>query len=183
MAALEFALLAPALILLLLGGVDLMIWFQSKFRLDNAAGAIGNMVAQSETLSLAAFPSAYCSASATAQNYFAIAAQLANPLQVCGTAGATIVSGIQNNGKSTTVIWQERTGATTFASLFGAVGSKAALPPGYTVPNGHSIITTELYSGVTPWKYSLAIMGAPGPSSLYSYSVFEPRSGTLATPQ
>lgn len=182
-AALEFAFVAPMLVLLLLGGVDVMIWFQNKFRLDNAAGALGNMVAQAETLSLSAFPASFCSNSAAALNYFAVASQLTNPLVVCGTDGATIVSGIQNDGTTTKVIWQERTGDAGYQSLFGTPGNAASLPKGYTVPSGHSIITTELYSGVTPWKYSLAIMGTPGPSYLYAYSVFEPRSGKLVTPQ
>jgi Flp pilus assembly protein TadG len=183
--AVEFAIVAPVLVLLLLAGTDLTFWFLKKFRLDNTASELGNLVAQADTLKLAAFPGGYCSQSASSLNYFAMASQLASPLQVCGAMGATIISGIANNGSKTTVVWQQRTGdAVAYPSRFGNRGTAATLPSGYSVPSGHSIIATEIYSGVTPWSTPTAqLLGTTGPAALYSYAVFEPRSGTLLTPQ
>jgi Flp pilus assembly protein TadG len=187
-AALEFAIMAPVLALLLLAGTDLSLWFLKKFRLDNTASEVGNLVAEASTLTLTAFPAGYCSTNATSLNYFAIASQLASPLPVCGTdmvnAGATIISGITNNGAKTTIVWQQRTGSDQFKSQFGTAGTTPAFPPGYSLPSGHSIIATEIYSGISLWSTpTQQLLNATGPSSMYSYSVFEPRSGTLLTPQ
>lgn len=157
--AVEFAIVAPVLVLLLLAGTDLTFWFLKKFRLDNTASELGNLVAQADTLKLAAFPGGYCSQSASSLNYFAMASQLASPLQVCGAMGATIISGIANNGSKTTVVWQQRTGdAVAYPSRFGNRGTAATLPSGYSVPSGHSIIATEIYSGVTPWSTPIALI-------------------------
>ena len=122
----------------------------------------------------------------TSLNYFAIASQIAAPLVVCGSGGATIISGINNNGtNAVSIVWQQRTGdAAAFPSRIGKVGSVPVLPPCYSVPSGHSLIATEIYSGVTTWSIpSQQLLGTAGPSVLYSYSMFEPRFGALLTPQ
>jgi Flp pilus assembly protein TadG len=182
-AALEFALALPVL-LLLLAGADLTIWFINKFRLDNTASTVGNIVSSAETLSASAFPASYCSATSASLNYFAIAYRIASPLTVCGSNGATIISGITNTSNKTTMVWQRRTGNTSaYPSRFGTPGYSLTLPIGYSVPAGHSIIVTEVYTGITPWKYSLSFMAGAGSSSLYAYAIFEPRLGTLVTPQ
>ena len=182
-AAVEFALVLPVL-LLLLAGADLTIWFINKFRLDNTATTLGNIVSSVQTLPLSAFPASYCSGTAATLNYFAIAYSLASPLSVCGNNGATIISGISNNGSKTTMVWQERTGnVTAYPSQIGTPGKTPTLPIGYSVPSGHSIIVTEVYTGITPWKFSLPLMSGPGAPSMYAYAIFEPRFGTLATPQ
>jgi Flp pilus assembly protein TadG len=182
-AALEFAIVLPALVLLMLAGFDLSIWFINKFRPDNAAQALGDVLTEAQTLPLAAFPASYCSGASPTLNYFAIAYTMANPLSVCGNGGATIISGITNNGTSTKVVWQKRTGNAAYTSLFGTQGGAPTLPPGYSLPSGHSIIATELYTGISPWNFSAQLMGGPGATTLYAYSVFEPRLGQLATPQ
>ncbi len=91
---------------------------------------------------------------------------MANPLSVCGNGGATIISGITNNGTSTKVVWQERTGNAAYTSLFGTQGGAPTLPPGYSLPSGHSIIATELYTGISPWNFSAQLMGGPGSNHL-----------------
>jgi Flp pilus assembly protein TadG len=183
-AAFEFALVLPVLLLLLLAGADVTIWFINKFRLDNTATTVGNIVSAAQTLPLSAFPAAYCSGTAASLNYFAIAYSIASPLAVCGSNGATIISGITNNGSKTTMVWQKRTGnAAAYPSLVGTPGAALTLPIGYSVPSGHGIIVTEVYTGITPWKYSLSFMAGAGAPSLYAYAIFEPRFGTLATPQ
>jgi Flp pilus assembly protein TadG len=150
-AAFEFALVLPVLLLLLLAGADVTIWFINKFRLDNAAASIGNIVAAADSLPSSAFPASYCSGTSASLNYFAIAYTIASPLAVCGSNGATIISGIADNGTSTKMVWQKRTGnAVAYPSQFGTPGNALSLPPGYSVPSGHSIIATEVYTGVTP---------------------------------
>ncbi len=185
----EFALLLPVLLALLVAGTDITFWFLKKFRLDNAASAVANLVAQSSSLAASAFPSNYCSASAAATNYFAVASQIAAPMTVCGAAGtgggATIISGLSNNGTTTKIVWQQRTGdAAAYPSMLGATGSAPTLPNGYSVPANHSLIATELYTSTTTWStFSQSLLGIAGPTTIYAYAVFEPRFKTLATPQ
>ena len=184
-AALEFAILAPVLLMLLLSGTDLSLWLLRKYRMDNTASTIANMVAAAQQLSATAFPASYCSTTASSLNYFAISSQVAAPMAVCGNSGATIISGITNNGTKTTIAWQERTGnATSFPSLFGAAGGVPVFPSGYTVPSGHSLIVAEVYSEVSTWSLpSQTLLGTVGASSMYSYAMYEPRLGGLVTPK
>jgi len=183
LAALEFALVLPFVALLMLGGADITFWLIKKFRLDDAATAVGNIVAAANNLPASAFPASYCASTSTSLNYFAVAYSVASPMSVCGTNGATIISGITNDGTTTLIVWQERSGDSgAYPSRFGIKGGTPSFPSGYTVPSGHSVITTELYTGISPWSFSRIFMGGIGSTSLYAYSVFEPRFGKLSTP-
>ncbi len=170
MAAIEFALVLPAAVLLLLGGTDLAIWITDWFRLERAASETADITARAYPLYAANFTAA--------GGYFAIAQQIAKPLAVAGQGGATIISGIVNNGTTTTIAWQQvNTTNAAYTSKFGTVGQAPTLPVGYAVPSGEMVIAAEIYSGIHPWMLSFLQMGTTGPDVAYVYSLYAPRSG------
>lgn len=177
--ALEFALLAPVFVLLFAAGTDLVGWYLTYFRLDRTADELCDVIAQSRGLHAAtdfADPS-------TKTGYFAIGQQIAGSVQVTGTGGATIVSAFVNDGTATRIAWQQRTGATSYASAFGAAGGTPTLPPGYAVPSGQTAIATEAFTGVNLWVLSLRIMNSAGPTSLRAFAIYRPRSAELSSLQ
>jgi Flp pilus assembly protein TadG len=176
MAAIEFALVLPVATLLLLGGTDIVLWLNHWFRLDRTASETADIVSRASSLSATGF-------TATG-GYFATAAQIAAPLSVAGATGATIISGIVNNGSQTTIAWQEsNTANAAFVSKLGQVGRVPVLPIGYSVPSGESVIAVEIYSEISPWVFSLSMMGTAGSPAIYVSAFYRPRAGELATLQ
>lgn len=178
MGALEFALLAPLLLLLFAATVDLVSWYLTWLRLDRTADQLCNIVTQASTLHAADFADP-----ATHAGYFAVAQQLAGSMQVTGAAGATIVSGLVNDGTKTTIAWQRRTGSVAYVSALGAAGQSPALPAGYAVPSGQTAIVTETFTGITLWVLSLHIMNSAGPTALGAFAIYRPRSAELSSVQ
>jgi Flp pilus assembly protein TadG len=180
--AMEFAIMLPFLALFMLGATDTAFWLMNKTRLDNTATTVGNLIASADSLPSGVFPASWCSPNSATINYFAIASTVASPLAVCGSGGATIISGISNTG-NTTIVWQERSGdAGAYPSAIGVAGAVPNLPIGYTVPAGHNVVITEIYSGISPWNFSSPLLTG-GPNFMYSLSVFEPRLARLVVPQ
>jgi len=176
--ALEFALLAPLLLLLFAASVDLVSWYLTWFRLDRTADELCNVIAQASALRAADFADP-----STHAGYFAVAQQLAGSMQVTGQGGATIVSGLANDGTTTTIKWQQRTGSGAYVSAFGAAGQSPVLPAGYAVPSGQTAIVTETFTGITLWVLSLHIMHPAGPTSLSAFAIYRPRSAELSSVQ
>jgi Flp pilus assembly protein TadG len=176
MAALEFALVAPFILLLMLGGTDLTIFMRTKMRIDETAAEVSLMVTQYQDLYESDF------------TYLFNAAQtVAGRTPVTGAAddlpsGATIITGIVNSGGKQTVAWQRRSGAATYVSQFGtAAGSVPSLPNSYLLPSGGTLIAVEVFTPATPWVFSAALMGGSGATTLRSYALYQPRLGSLST--
>lgn len=176
--ALEFALLAPLLLLLFAAGTDLVSWYLTWLRLDRAADELCNVITQASALHAADFADP-----STNTGYFAVAQQLAGSMPVTGQGGATIVSGLVNDGTTTRIAWQQRTGSGAYVSVLGAAGQSPVLPTGYTVPSGQTAIATETFTGITLWVLSINIMNSGGPTSLSAFAIYRPRSAELSSVQ
>ena len=174
--ALEFALLAPLLLLLFAASVDLVSWYLTWLRLDRTADELCNVVTQASALHAADF-------AGPSSGYFAVAQQLAGSMQVTGQGGATIISGLVNDGTKTTIKWQQRTGSGAYVSALGAAGQAPVLPTGYAVPSGQTAIATETFTGITLWVLSLPLMHSAGPTALSAFAIYRPRSAELSSVQ
>ena len=113
LAAVEFALVAPFIILVMLGGTDLTIFMRTMMRVDETGTQISLAVTQYQSLYDSDF------------TYLFNAAQtVAGTTPVTGLLGATIITGIVNSGGRQTIAWQRRSPSATFPSQFGtAIGS------------------------------------------------------------
>lgn len=167
-AAIEFALLAPFVILAMLAGADLSLFMRTVMRVDETANEVAIMVTEYANLYDSDFTTMF-NASQT----------IANTMPVTGLFGATIISGIVQSGATQTIAWQATSPSSTFKSVFGAKGAVPVLPDSYLLPAGGTLIAVEVFTTASPWVLSAKLMGGPGGSSIRSYALFQPRLGTL----
>jgi Flp pilus assembly protein TadG len=165
-AMVEFAISLPAMMLLLLAGVDLARLVIVNQKLDRVATAMGDLVAQAQTIS-----------SADMTNIYAATSYIASPFDFQHN-GVVIVSSVSLVNNKLHVNWQSRgSGNLTTASKIGVSGGNASLPSGLTVAGTDTLITAEVYFNFTPF-FGLSLV--PG-AQLYHTAYFRPRLGSLNT--
>jgi Flp pilus assembly protein TadG len=175
--AIEFALVAPFILLLMLAGTDLTIFMRTKMRIDEVATEVALMVTQYQNLYVSDF-----SPPATAP-LFDAAQIIAGTTPVTGLLGTTIITGIVTDANDKqTIAWQYQSDQATFTSLFGtAKGSVPTLPNNYKMPINSTLIAVEAFTSASPWVLSASLMGGAGTTSLWSYALYQPRLGSLST--
>jgi Flp pilus assembly protein TadG len=165
----EFAAAMPVLVLMLLGGVEVSRFALLNQKMDRLATAMGDLVAQAETLTVAEL-----------DQLFLAATHVASPFDV-QTSGNIIITSAsippgQAAGSPAIITWQRAKGALTASSEIGAVGAAATLPNGLTAPN-QTVITSEVFYEFTP----LLVGALVPPQRLYHRAFFRPRVGALTT--
>jgi Flp pilus assembly protein TadG len=170
-AALEFALVAPFLILMMLAGADMTIFMRTNMRIDETATEIAVVVTQYQDLYDGDFT-----------GLFVAAQTVAGTTAVTGLFGTTIITGIVTDGNDRqTISWQKRSPQATFNSLFGtALGTVPNLPNSYLMPKNGTLIAVEVFTATSPWVFSASLMGGAGTSSIRSYALYQPRLGSLS---
>jgi Flp pilus assembly protein TadG len=166
-AALELGLLAPVLLLLMLGGYDLTIWIRAAYRLSETAADMGEVVSQCASINTPADINVFDANAQTIAGGTDISSQ---------SGGAFILSGVGYNANNALVVlWQTRMGNPSYGSKVGAPGGAATLGA-YQVPTGEVLIATEVYSGVQPWVLSSHFLHAATLPPLYSSALFLART-------
>lgn len=165
----EFAAAMPILILMLLGGIEVSRFALLNQKMDRLATAMGDLVAQAETLT-----------AAEVDQLFLAAGHVSWPFNIEANGRIIITSASipvgQPEGSAAIVNWQRGKGTLTVASGIGAVSGAATLPPGLTPPN-QTVITSEVYYDFTP-----LLIGALVPAQrLYHRAFFRPRIGALTS--
>jgi Flp pilus assembly protein TadG len=175
-AAIEFALVAPFIILLMLAGADLTFFMRVKMRLEATANQVALMVTQYKDLYNSDFTN-------TTYNIFDAAQTIAGSTQVTGLSGTTIITGIVTDGSDRqTIAWQKRSSQATSTSQFGtALGATPTLPDNYLMPANGTLIAVEVFSPATPFVFSASMMGGAVTTTLRSYTLYQPRLGSLNT--
>jgi Flp pilus assembly protein TadG len=134
LAAVEFALIAPVMIVMFFGASELSSAVDCNARVGRVASTVADLVAQSTTVS-----------SSDTANFFAAANTVLYPY---ASANAKIVvSSLVDNGKgATTVAWSDAQNATP-----RSVGATVSVPTGLvTSGSGGSVIYTEITYTFTP---------------------------------
>jgi hypothetical protein len=109
---------------------------------------------------------------------FAAVKYVAQPFDM-QAGGKVFVSSLSKTGVSPTVMnWQESRGDLTgVSSLIGTPGSSPALPTGFAVTNGYTVVAVEAYYDFTPLLIDFII-----PSQrLYRAAFFRARLGALTS--
>lgn len=168
MAAAEFALAAPMMFALFLGGSEVSRLLIVNVKAEKAAATVSDVIAQSQTLTLA-----------DVNSIMAAAAQVMEPFSF-GADGVVIVSSVYKNGTAApTVRWQVTGGGTlSHTSQIGTLNATATLPTGFTMNDKDNIIIAEVYYNFTPMFNT----GVTPASTIYKTSYFKPRLGVLTTP-
>lgn len=163
-AAVEFALLAPVLALLLLGVFDLAWRLFADYRLSRAAAAAAELTARARELHRADLDEVLRAAS-----------EIAAPFGPAA-GGAVILSGVlEQGGNRPIVLWQRAWPATAApASRIGAPGGRADLGT-FRLNAGENVVVAEIVQRFEP----LVGLVVRRPQDLYYRWVAAPRYGPL----
>ena len=128
LAAVEFGLVAPVLIVLALATADLVQFIRSQLRLDATAVQVGQLVSQCNSIT---DPGDINQVWTYAQRIVGGLGTVTGP----NAQGAVIISAVYSlNGKNT-LAWQKKTGNPTQTSSVGSLQGKAAtITEGFVVP-------------------------------------------------
>src|SRR5687767_698047 len=147
-AAVEFALLVPLLILLFGGTAEIVIHIRTWFRLERTAAEVANVASQFDALAPADVAGLFDAAKA-------IAAPVLAWSNGTGSGRARILIGVvSGTAAGNSLAWSCSRGD---AGLTNLVAGKTALPNGFVVPSGQSVLVVEVINAATPWS----IMAAP----------------------
>jgi Flp pilus assembly protein TadG len=179
LAAVEFALLMPVLLLLVLAMADLILHMRTVYRVERMAAEILNALAQVDPLTQAqltailnAAPSIGGSSVATQDN-----AGSTND-------GAIHVTAIQRNGATANSrLWTRNNYASGSPSglVVSRLSATPVLPANVIVPAGAQVLAVEVLSQRTPWTSGITrvLTGGSTSPAIYALAVAQPRTATL----
>lgn len=165
--AVEFALAAPVLLLLMLGSAEMARFVILHQKMDRVATTISDLVSRAETIS-----------ESQLDDIFDAIGQVADPFNIADL-GVVIVSSVTNpDGAGAVVAWQ-RSGGGSYSgtSQIGTEGNSATLPTGFEVREGETAIVSEVYFDFAPFLSELIVE----PQLIYRSAHHRPRLGTLQT--
>lgn len=167
-AAVEFALVLPIFVLLLLGCFEVPRYVLVYQKITRTSSSVADLVAQAdEAITYGQL-----------QDIFIAGAMSMQPYDVV-TNGEIIVSSINNpGGAGAKITWQRKKGSVTTTSRIGNQGSVPALPAGLTPASDKEVLVAEVFFNYTPIFSTLIYEG----SELYSVSYSRPRNNNLMTP-
>jgi Flp pilus assembly protein TadG len=167
--AVEFAIVAPVLLMLSLGTTDIVVLMRAQMRVDSAAQQLGQVVSQCNRIVAPGDIDQFWN---FAQTIVGTQGVVTGP----GAAGAVIVSAVGQVSGANRVVWQYRTGSADYPSRIGTSGATATLPGGATIPTGQTMFVTEVYLGRQQWSMAEALMGANEQRTLAGISLFLTRA-------
>jgi Flp pilus assembly protein TadG len=164
--AVEFALVAPVLLVLSMGLVEIGRFAMLTLKLQHAATTLADLATREETMT-----------TATLDALFNAVTHITRPFVLTqdGVAVVTLVGA--NNGSGPRVYWQRRgVGSYAAGSTVGATGGAATLPSSLAVRDGETLLTAEVVFHYRPW-----LLGIVPDRVLRRTSYYRPRMGALAT--
>lgn len=172
-AAVEFALCAPIVILLLLGTTDIVLWLRTWLCMEYTASEMTQIITQYKDLYTSDFSG----------TFGPIAQSTVGNASLSCNNGGMIVTGIDNSSGTPKAAWQWSSGLCATSSFTKNSGSSTTLsmPGSYNPPNGLSVIVVELTTTQPAFVFSKSIMGTIGISNISTYAVAIPRFGVLPT--
>ena len=173
-AAVEFALLVPLLLLLFGATAEIVIHIRTWFRLERTAAEVANVASQFDAL-----------ATADLAGLFEAAKAIAAPVTAwsggTGTGRArTMIGVVSGTAGGNSAAWCYSRGDTGLVNL---VAGKTALPNGFVVPSGQSVLVVEVINAATPWSIMAApiFFGTVGPGPVRTYAIVRPRTAALTS--
>lgn len=168
-AALEFAIALPMVLVLLLGAFEMSRYIIIHQKLEKSAFTVADVVSQSQTLTIAQM-----------NQTMQATMQIMRPYDF-EQQGVVIVSSVNKTGNNAPVIrWQYKGGGTlSMQSRIGRSGEVAALPNGLTLNDKDNVIISEIFYRYEPFFSHFGLISDP---YIYKVNVFKPRLGALTTP-
>lgn len=166
-AATEFALALPALLILVLGIYEVTQYILLNQKIDRVAYTVSDVVTQQTNVTQAQL-----------NDIMAAAAEIMNPHDFIND-GVVIVSSVQDDpDDGPTVKWQSKGGGLLDRdSLVGLVNGPAVLPDGFTLNEADNVIIAEVFYEYLP-SFTEEYFAS---RENYKYAIFKPRFGALTT--
>jgi hypothetical protein len=163
--AVEFALAAPVLLLLMLGSAEMARFVILHQKMDRVATTISDLVSRAETIS-----------ESEIEDIFTAAAEVAFPFDLADL-GVVIVSSVTNPGGDGPIVAWQRSGGGDYSgtSQIGLEGDDATLAGEFEVREGETAIISEVYFDFAPFLSELIVE----PQVIYRTAHHRPRLGTL----
>ena len=175
-AAVEFALLMPVMILLLVGTVDITRYVSAVLKLERVSTGTADVGTQYNQLR----DGMTVVKGDEVGMLFLAAEQLAKPLDLT-RYGAVVITCVSDQGNGPRVMWQRRSGRTEAVSEIGTAGG-LKLPQGFSLRYGDSVLFVEVFYTVHPYLFSIGWLTQDDKSvDLRSVAVYRPRFGTLTS--
>ena len=165
-AAIEFALLLPMLLALLIGCLEVTFKIWSTQKAEKLAVTLSDVIAQSTAVT-----------AGDLTKLTGAVDKIMDPFPFGADKGKVIISSVywEQDEDAARVNWQCIYGDYGSASKFGVEGDDATLPPGFTLVEKDNIIVAEVFYEYEPI--------APGflfdTASIYRRAIFKPRLGLL----
>ena len=169
--AVEFALIAPVLILLMLAGIDTVRYVLFHQKTERIAYTVADLVSQSETLM-----------QSDLQQIALSAPQLMQPFRF-DSNGVVIVTSVYRGDTGTqTARWRYVGGGTlNRISRVGNLNATATLPNNLILNARDNVIVAEVYYQFQPFFPLLDLTSLKNITDIYKVAVFKPRLGALTT--
>lgn len=163
--AVEFALVLPVLMLLMLGSAEMARFVILHQKVDRVAVTTSDLVARAETIK-----------ESELDDIFLAAEFVARPFDL-PNLGVVIVSAITNeDGSGPRIAWQRSgAGSASHSSQVGTEGGVASLGDEFEVREGETAIIAEVFYEFEPFLSELIVE----PQTLYRRAHYRPRLGTL----
>ncbi|HVI29299.1 pilus assembly protein [Hansschlegelia sp.] len=167
LAALELALTAPFLALLLLGGYDVARFVSIRSGVDKVGFSVADVTSQYQELSAKAMKEVFLITGSSLPSY------------VSGTTGVTVLTSVYLNSSNVPKVrWQcYSTTGTSWKSKIGAEGATAAVNSGLLADTNDNLIVAEVFYKFTPLFSRFFKSGF----DIYTQSTYRPRLGALNT--
>lgn len=162
----EFALVLPVLILLLVGAADVAWLYIANNKVQRAAAVVADLAARTARIH-----------ASDVDDLFEAAREVTAPLDLSGS-GRVFVSSVRrpDTGGAPRVIWQRATSSgLVVASRIGTAGGSADLGGSLTLAPGEEVIVGETFLEVEP-LFGLLVRGR---QRLYLRALQRPRYGTV----
>lgn len=165
-AAMEFALILPILLALLIGTVEVGRLLMLTQKLQNGTFIVADLAARDETLSAAQL-----------DMMFLAFDSLIEPFDFASD-GMAIVTSVTADALGDPMVNWQRTGAGSLeaASEIGTTGGAATLPDALTLVPGETLIVAEVH-----FRYEPMLSLVADAKTLSKYAYVRPRLGTLET--
>jgi Flp pilus assembly protein TadG len=171
--AVEFAFIAPVLLTMLLGMVEISRFIYIQQKTSKAAYSLADMVSQNAAPSIAQI-----------NQIFELAQDNVRPFDAGPRLNMTI-SAVNNTGAGNVVTWQRRPTGSDATPRIGAEGGNAnfgglGAPATFAVGNGEGVYAIEvLYKYQTMFlPNDLLEVFVGDTQNVYHYQIVKPRSGT-----
>jgi hypothetical protein len=163
-AALEFALMAPVMLVMLLGVAELARYIWLEIKLQNAAASVGDLIARSEAARAAEIDAA-----------LAVLPTMLRPFDAGDQVRLIVTAAAQETDEDpVTVVWRREIGLLEAQSALGAVGAEAQTPADLVVSGGDALIVAEIFYRYEPWLF-----GVVGGRTLQETAFYRPRRASL----